>query len=86
MTVVQAARLMQESQRGALMIVGEGGLVGIFTERDALCCVIANELDTQTTRLEEVMTRNVQTIHPDKPLRHALHIMYAGGFRHVPVV
>ena len=32
------------------------------------------------------MTRNVQTIHPDKPLRHALHITHAGGFRHVTVV
>ena len=86
MTVVKAARLMQENQRGALMIVEEGGLVGIFTERDALFRVIANERDAQTTRLEEVMTRNVQTIHPDKPLGHALHIMYEGGFRHVPVV
>ena len=86
MTVVKAARLMLENQRAALMIVGEGELVGIFTERDALFRVIADERDAQTTRLEEVMTRSVQTIHPDKPLGHALHIMYEGGFRHVPVV
>ena len=68
------------------MVVEEGGLVGIFTERDALFRVIADERDAQTTRLEEVMTRNVQTIDPDKPLGHALHMMYEGGFRHVPVV
>jgi signal-transduction protein with cAMP-binding, CBS, and nucleotidyltransferase domain len=32
------------------------------------------------------MTRNPQTIHPDQPFADALHVMYEGGFRHVPVV
>ena len=40
----------------------------------------------QATRLADVMTRECQTIAPDKPLGHALHMMYEGGFRHVPVV
>ena len=34
----------------------------------------------------KVMTSNVQTIHVDKPFGHALHLMYEGGFRHMPVV
>jgi signal-transduction protein with cAMP-binding, CBS, and nucleotidyltransferase domain len=32
------------------------------------------------------MTPRPQTIHPDKPFGHALHLMLEGGFRHVPVV
>ena len=86
MTVQEAARLMKEHRVGALMIVEEGKLAGIFTERDALFRVVAEDRDARTTRLADVMTRNPQTIHPDKPFPDALHIMYEGGFRHVPVV
>jgi CBS domain-containing protein len=85
-TVIEAACLMEQNQIGAIMIVENGGLVGIFTERDALYRVTAKRRDAQTTRLAEVMTCNPQTIHPDKPFGHALHYMYEGGFRHVPVV
>ena len=86
MTVQEAARLMKEHRVGALMIVEDGKLAGIFTERDALFRVVAEDRDARTTRLADVMTRNPQTIHPDKPFPDALHIMYEGGFRHVPVV
>jgi CBS domain-containing protein len=85
-TVKEAARLMKESKVGAAMVVEDGRLVGVFTERDALFRVIAQGLDAQTTPLAEVMTRNPQTIDPDKPFVHALHMMYEGSYRHVPVV
>lgn len=86
-TVSEAARLMRDCKVGALMVVEEAGrLVGIFTERDALFRVLGEKRDPQTTRLAEVMTRDPQTVDPDKPLGHALHMMYEGGFRHVPVV
>jgi len=85
-TVTEAARLMRPKHVGAVAVVHEGKLVGIFTERDALYRVVAEGRDPQTVRLSEVMTRNPQTIHPDKPFPDALHIMYEGGFRHVPVV
>jgi CBS domain-containing protein len=48
--------------------------------------VVAEGRDPSDTRVGDVMTRNPQTIDPDKPFEHALHIMYEGGFRHVPVV
>ncbi|MBI2294929.1 MAG: CBS domain-containing protein [Betaproteobacteria bacterium] len=85
-TVSEAARLMRQKQVGAVMVVEEGRLVGVFTERDALFRVVAEGRDAQATRLADVMTRNPQTIHPDKPFPDALHLMYEGGFRHVPVV
>jgi CBS domain-containing protein len=85
-TVIAAARLMRESHVGAVIVVEDGKLAGVFTERDALFRVIAEGRDVQTTQLAEVMTRDPRTIHPDKPFPDALHVMYEGGFRHVPVV
>jgi len=85
-TVSAAAQLMKRNEVGAVMVVEEGRLVGVFTERDALFRVLAEGRDTRTTRLSDVMTRNPATIHPDRPFAEALHIMHEGGFRHVPVV
>ena len=86
-TVIAAARLMKENHVGAVIVVeDDGSLAGVFTERDALFRVIAEGRDVHTTRLTDAMTRNPQTIHPDKPFADALHVMYEGGFRHVPVV
>jgi CBS domain-containing protein len=85
-TVAEAARLMKKRAVGALMIVEDDKLVGIFTERDALFKVNATGLNAQTTQIAEVMTRNPQTIHPDKPFLDALHLMHESSFRHIPVV
>ena len=68
------------------MVVEDGKLVGVFTERDALFRVVADGLDGETTQLAAVMTRNPQSIHPDKPFAYALRMMHEGAFRHVPVV
>ena len=86
MTVSEAARRMREHRVGAIMVVQEGALAGIFTERDALIRVLADGRDVQATRLAEVMTRNPKTIHPDRSFAEALQMMYGGSFRHVPVV
>ena len=86
MTVREAARLMKERHVGAVMVVEDGKVAGIFTERDVVFGVVAEDRDARTTRLADVMTRDPQTIHPDKPFPDALRIMYERGFRHVPVV
>jgi len=85
-TVAEAARLMREHKVGAVMVVEQGKLVGVFTERDALFRVVAESRDVQKTRLAEVMTRDPQTLGPTQTFSDALHIMHEGGFRHVPVV
>ena len=86
MTVRDAARLMKDHKIGAIIVCEKKRLVGVFTERDALYRVTAEERNPKTTLLADVMTANPRTIGPDKPLGHALHMMYEGGFRHVPVV
>ncbi|MCC6198003.1 MAG: CBS domain-containing protein [Burkholderiales bacterium] len=84
--IADAARLMKAHAIGALMIVDDGKLVGICTERDVVFRVIAADRDPQSTRVASAMTRKPRTVTPDQPLGHALHIMYEGGFRHVPVI
>jgi CBS domain-containing protein len=86
MTVAAASRLMTQKRVGAILVVEGGRLAGIFTERDALFRVIAEGRSPETTTLAEVMTHNPRTIAPDRPFGHALHLMYEGEFRHVPVV
>jgi CBS domain-containing protein len=85
-SVSEAARMMRQRQVGAILVVDEGRLVGIFTERDGLYRVVAEQRDARKTTLAEAMTPNPQTVHPDDPFPHALHMMHTGGFRHVPVV
>ena len=86
MTVGETARLMRQHKVGAVMVVENDKLVGVFTERDAAFRVVAEERDGRATKLGDVMTRNPQTLSPDQPFLHALEMMYRGGFRHVPVV
>jgi CBS domain-containing protein len=85
-TIADAARLMKAHAVGALLVVDDGRVVGIFTERDVLFRVVAASKDPKTTRVAAAMTKKPRTIGPDRPLGHALHLMYEGGFRHVPVV
>lgn len=86
MTVRSASRLMAEKKIGALLVIENQAIAGIFTERDALNKVLAASLDPDTTPLSQVMVANPQTIRADKPLAFALYMMAEGGFRHVPVV
>lgn len=86
-TVRAAAITMARHETGAILVVDDQGrLAGLFTERDVLNRVVAQGLDPDSTQLSTVMTADLQTASPDKPLAHALHMMFEGGFRHVPVV
>jgi CBS domain-containing protein len=85
-TVSKAAKLMASKNVGAVMVVENERLVGIFTERDAVFRVMARGRDAQTTRLADVMTTPPLTVDPDKLFGYALLMMHENGFRHVPVI
>lgn len=85
-TVGEAAKLMADSGGSAVVVIENEALVGIFTERDAVFRVIAQERDPRTTRLDEVMTPAPMTVGPDRSFGYALQLMHEHGFRHVPVV
>lgn len=86
-SVRHAASLMRQHQSDALVVVGaDGRLAGICTERDLSHKVLAAGLPPDETIVGEIMTPNPIAIGPDKPFGHALHTMFEGGFRHMPVV
>ena len=85
-TVSDAARLMASKNAGAILVLANDSLVGIFTERDVVFSVIAKGLDAKTTQLSQVMTAAPKTLGPGKSYGHALLLMQENGFRHVPVV
>lgn len=85
-TVAQVARQMASSDAGAVLVVDNENLVGIFTERDALFRVIAHGLDPQMTPLGEVMTPTPITVGPDSTFGYALQLMHERRCRHLPVL
>lgn len=85
-TVRQAAELMAQRHVGAVVVVDNDHLVGIFSERDAVFRVVARGLEPSTTTLGAVMTPSPVTIEPDRSFGHALSVMREHGCRHLPVV
>ena len=87
-SVRAVASQMKQCKVAALLVVDQrdGKLVGICTERDLTFKVLAEGLDINSTLVSSVMTAYPQTIGPDKPFGHALHMMFEGGFRHMPVI
>ena len=84
-SVLDAARLMKRESVGAVLVVEDGRLRGIFTERDALNRVLAEGLPPGDTTLAQVMTADPFTVEESQPFGYALHLMHENGFRHVPV-
>ena len=84
--VSQAAKLMAKKNVGAVMVIEDGRLVGIFTERDIAFRVVARGLDAKTIKLADVMTPAPDTVDADKPFGYALLRMHERGFRHLPVI
>jgi CBS domain-containing protein len=85
-TVSEAAALMASKNTGAVLVIDNQQLVGIFTERDAVFRVLAKGQDALTTRLRDVMTVAPSTVTAGTSYGHALLLMHEKGFRHVPVV
>lgn len=85
-TVREAVEVMAKRRFGAIPVVERDRLVGIFTERDVLVRVMAAGKDPDTTRLDEVMTRNPDTVRSSDAVVHALELMNEHNYRHLPVV
>jgi CBS domain-containing protein len=86
-SVAEAAKLMKSHHQSAVIAVdGKKMLKGICTERDIVFEVIAKGKDPDHTEIGSIMTVHPRTVSADKPFGHALHLMYEGGFRHLPVV
>jgi CBS domain-containing protein len=86
-TVKQAAILMNENRIGSLIVVsGTGELKGIVTERDILIDVVAEGKDSNVVKVEEIMTKELITISPDKTLEEAADLMTEKKIKKLPIV
>jgi len=85
-SVIDAARRMSEYRVGALSIVDDEVLVGIFSERDLMTRVVVAGRDAHQTTVAEVMTHEVVTAALDDTVETCLEKMRAAGCRHLPVV
>ncbi len=84
-SVREAVELLIENRGGAVLVVDDGALCGIFTERDVLKKVAGQPGGALDAPVAEYMTTDPVRIREDEPVAVALHKMAAGGFRHVPV-
>ncbi|MBX3442253.1 MAG: CBS domain-containing protein [Planctomyces sp.] len=85
-TVLQATQRMNEYGIGCLLVLDNSGMVGIFTERDVLRRVVAEELKPSDVLVRDVMTTKVACCSPDLPVEDARLIMKAHRVRHLPIV
>ena len=85
-TVLQAAGVMNEHKVGAVVVLAEQGIVGMFTERDVLSRVVAEQRDPARTRVSEVMTIEVVCCKPETSIDEARGAMKTRRIRHLPVM
>jgi CBS domain-containing protein len=85
-TVFQAAVLMDEQKIGAVLVMEDDRMVGIFTERDILRRVVAQGRDAAATLVRDVMTTEVACCALHTTLDEARGVMKNRRIRHLPVV
>ncbi len=85
-TVLEAARFMMEHNIGALPVIRNGELAGIFSERDIMNRVVAAGRTPGLTAVSEVMTPNPRAVNLDESIEECLFIMHEFGFRHLCIV
>jgi CBS domain-containing protein len=84
-TVLETVRVMVERNIGAVPVVHNGKLVGIFSERDLMRRVVAEGRDPRSTCMAEVMTDDPLTVNTHEDLQECMAMMRRHGFRHLPV-
>jgi CBS domain-containing protein len=84
-TVLEAVRTMVEHNIGAVPVVHNNKLVGIFSERDLMKRVVAEGMDPTRTCLAEVMTDDPLTVSLNEDLESCMTLMRRHSFRHLPV-
>ena len=85
-SVSECVRTMNTQKIGAMLVIEEERLVGIFTERDAMTKVLGGGLDPAGTPISEVMTEDPISVSPTTSVDEAMAIVTNNRFRHLPVV
>ncbi|MBZ5646120.1 MAG: CBS domain-containing protein [Acidobacteriia bacterium] len=84
-TILEAARYMGEHNIGAMPVLREGKLVGIFSERDIMKRVVAEARDPRTTKVSDVMTKDPVTVTLETTIDECMALMAKHNCRHLPI-
>lgn len=86
LTVYDAVLRMLSLRIGCLLVVKDGHIVGLFSERDLLIKIIPKRLDPEKTLISDVMTHEVLVVEPTTTVEEAMSIMTEKRVRHLPVM
>lgn len=84
-TVFEALELMAEKNIGAVLVLEDNELIGIFSERDYARKVILQGRGSKDTLIRDVMTSRVITVETDEQIEQCMQIMSDKHIRHLPV-
>jgi len=84
-TVLEALQFMADKNIGAVLVIDDDALVGIFSERDYARKVILSGRSSQNTLVREVMVSKLITVQAQEPLDRCMQLMTDHRIRHLPV-
>ena len=84
--VSDALALLAEKRIGAVPVIDEGHVVGIFSERDIIYSLAKSGAASLSARIGDVMTAPAMTVDPETPVMSGLSLMTKRRIRHLPVV
>jgi CBS domain-containing protein len=85
-SVLDALRMMDAKDVGALVVMEGNKMVGILSERDYARKVVLLGKTSPETCVADIMSKNVYTIHPDQLVEESMELMNSKHIRHLPVV
>jgi len=85
-TVLDACKVYSKHRVGSLVVMDKNIIVGIVTERDTIERVILQNRDPKKTKVREIMSQNIKTIHALAPLEKAAQVMKENNIKKLPVI
>ena len=85
-SVYEALEDLENNNMGSLVVVENGKLIGIFTERDYARKVILKGRSSKDTQVRDIMTERPIFVAPDATIEECMQLMSSKNFRHLPVL
>ena len=84
--IAEAARKMREADVGPIIVMEDGSVCGILTDRDIAIRAVAEGMDPSTTKVGEICSKEVATLSPRDKVTMAVDLMEKIAVRRLPVV